>query len=309
MNIFNALSQGYGSISETNYTSFLSFLLSDTNECKNYFFIQFLKLTEDILKISIIKDILKIDQKSMREISNVFRNRYQFTVEPEKTFNGVRTDIFIRIYDRSEKEIDVIYFIIEAKISKKSIRDNQLDNQIMNFKKSEEYNSSAFLIPVLITPDDKYYSKCFSNQLENVCWIEWLHSFDSITASLRKLIDLEHAAQIEPFDFSVLFIIKSFIDFIETSFTKSFNLNYSVAGIPEKEKAVFLLDGSTYILRRFQNNMIRIYDDNDNLQESEVKPVLREIIKTYNFNISLENKTTHMLGRDVITALNENKMQ
>lgn len=304
MNIFNALSQGYGSISETNYTSFLSFLLTDNNECKNYFFIEFLRSIENEADLSIINNILKIDQKTIRDISNAFRNEYQFTVEPEKSFTGIRTDIFIRIYDRTENEKDIMYFIIEAKISKSAVKINQLDEQIINFKNSEEYNKDAIIFPILICPDDNYYTKCFSQTLENVCCIKWLNSSGSITSSLRKLIELDHYAQIEPFDFSVLFILKSFIDFIETSFSKSLYINYSVSGIPEKDKTKFILNDKTYILRRFQNNMIRIYDDNENLQTSEVKPVLRDIIKEYNLEISLENKTTQMLGRDIITALN-----
>lgn len=41
MNIFKSLSQGNGTISETNITSFLSYLLNSTNELDNSFLVLF----------------------------------------------------------------------------------------------------------------------------------------------------------------------------------------------------------------------------------------------------------------------------
>ena len=46
MNIFKSLSQGNGSISETNITSFLSYLLNSTNELDNSFILLFLELID-----------------------------------------------------------------------------------------------------------------------------------------------------------------------------------------------------------------------------------------------------------------------
>jgi hypothetical protein len=46
MNIFKALSGGNGTISETNVTSFMSYLLDSTNELKNSFFVLFARLID-----------------------------------------------------------------------------------------------------------------------------------------------------------------------------------------------------------------------------------------------------------------------
>ncbi len=306
MNIFYALTQGYGSITETNLTSFLCYLLSDSNDCKNYFFIEFVKLIEEELNISIIKNILKIESNSIRDISSGFNNKYQFTVEPEKIFDDVRTDIFIRIYDRTKSEDDYIYLIVEAKVNKSAVKSGQLNKQINNFKKTEEYNNkNALIIPILLSPDDNYYNKCYEKEVNNLCWIKWSNTEKSIVKSLRNLIEYEHLAKIDPFDFSTTFIIKSFIDFIEKYFTKNLSINYSVAGIPEQENIEFKLEDKIFILRRFQNNMIRIYDSDDQEINKDVKPILRDIINDYNLNIDIDNKNTQTLGKEIIKKLKE----
>lgn len=305
MNIFNALSQGYGSITETNFTSFLCYLLTDRNECKNYVFIEFLRIIEKQLNELILKDLFKINSNNIRETSNSFNNYFQYSVEPEKTFADIRTDIFIRVYDKANSEKDLLYIIIEAKIAKSSVRELQLNEQVNKFKETDEYSKSAKIIPILLSPNDEYFKKCFNEINEKICWLNWSSSENSIVNLLRILIEYETYAKIEPIDFSTNFLIKSFIDFIEQSFSKSTNLNYSVAGISEKEKIEFELDGNKYILRRFQNNMIRIYDTNENIQNMEVKSILKKINTQYNLNVSLGKKNTRILGRDIIKNFKE----
>ena len=81
--------------------------------------------------------------------------------------------------------------------------------------------------------------------------------------------------------------------------------------------AIFSLIGQLAYLRRsktrnmpqrFSNNMIRIFDENEDLLETYVKPILRNTIKKYDLDIELKNSTgadknTQILGRDVINKL------
>ena len=49
MNIFKALSQGDGSINETNVTSFMSYIFNETNDFSSSFLLLFLELIENQL--------------------------------------------------------------------------------------------------------------------------------------------------------------------------------------------------------------------------------------------------------------------
>ena len=304
MNIFKALSQGYGSITETNFTSFLTYLLSEENECNNYLLIIFIQYIEKITKNSILKDLLKIDSDSLREISELFKNRYEYIVEPEKKLGNLRTDIFIKI-SKKDSEHSILNLMIEAKIEKNAIKENQLNSQISKFREVEDSDKEIKIIPILISPDDDLFLKCYNNSNKDLCWIKWSKSELSIVSIFRELLEFERIAKIEPFDFSLTFLIKSFIDYLEKSFNKSLLLNYSVAGIPEKESVIIIIDGRKITLRRFKNNMIRIYDENNYEMETEVKKELRNINEKYKLGIIFDGKNTQIIGRDVINKIKE----
>ncbi len=74
------------------------------------------------------------------------------------------------------------------------------------------------------------------------------------------------------------------------------------------EEANFEINNTKYTLKRFDNNMIRIFTSNNEMLDTQVKPVLREIIDSYNLDIPLKLKSgvlknTQILGKDVIKAL------
>jgi uncharacterized protein YlaI len=300
MNIFKALSQGYGSITETNFTSFLSYLLSSDNECSNYLLIIILQFIEKNKNISIFRDILKIKGNSIRELSDLFNNKYKYTVEPERNFGNQRLDIFIRI-SKKDIEEDLLFLIMEAKIEKSAIKEGQINLQVNKFL--EEYTNQSKYIPILISPDDESFLRCYNNLTNELCWIKWSNNDNSVVSFLRELLELERVAMIEPFDVSLTYLIKSFIDYLEKSFSKSNSLNYSVAGIPEKERVLVEIDNKNYTIRRFKNEMIRIYDEEENEINTEIKNELRRINSKYNLGVVFEGKTTHALGRIIISKL------
>ena len=195
--------------------------------------------------------------------------------------------------------------MIEAKIEKNAIKENQLNSQISKFREVEDSDKEIKIIPILISPDDDLFLKCYNNSNKDLCWIKWSKSELSIVSIFRELLEFERIAKIEPFDFSLTFLIKSFIDYLEKSFNKSLLLNYSVAGIPEKESVIIIIDGRKITLRRFKNNMIRIYDENNYEMETEVKKELRNINEKYKLGIIFDGKNTQIIGRDVINKIKE----
>ena len=92
---------------------------------------------------------------------------------------------------------------------------------------------------------------------------------------------------------------------MENSFSKSLFLNYSVAGIPEKERVSVEIESKNYTIRRFKNNMIRIYDEEENEINVEVKNELRKINNKYNLGVNFTGKNTQIIGKDIISKLKE----
>lgn len=289
MNIFKALSAGNGKISETNVTSFMSYLLDSSNELNNSFFLLFLNLIDTHLESDKLCDLLNLNQKLIRNQILSFSKKYTVTAEPEYSITDDKgrkqiPDILLRVTSKQNEE-DLAYLIIENKVNKGALKKGQIEKQLDYFLHSEDFDLEKPIYSVLITTDEK----------------------DSVEDTLRKLIKHEQNAEIEPIDPNTQFIFKSFIDYISTelSYKESGTKNFSYKGFDEVGKANFELDGIEYSLKRFSNHMIRLFDKNNNLLEVQVKPILRKINEKYNLNIDLFHSTgiaknTQIFGREII---------
>lgn len=317
MNIFKSLSQGNGRISETNITSFLSYLLNSSNELHDAFVVLFFDLIDDNLSSGKLFDLLGIRQASLREKIADFSKRYTVDAEPEYSINDRKqvVDIFLRISSRNQ---DVAYVLIENKIKKEANNTEQALKQFEHFRKSEDHNGALPVYSILLTIDSGRFSGMYDNAVsvnERSAWLKWTNSKDannSVESILRKLIKCEHEAEIQPIDPNTQFIIKSFIDYIltEYSYRESSQKNFSFNGFSVAAQATAELEGHKYIIKKFENNMIRLFDENENLQEIEVMPVLKAINEKYMLGVSPtfpggQIKNTQYWGRDVINALNK----
>ncbi|BDU51573.1 hypothetical protein [Haliovirga abyssi] len=309
MNIFEALSQGNGQISETNITSFLSFLLNETNDFGNAFLILFLENLKDIEKY------VDISGDTFRKKIQKFNKYYTFSAIPEVKIQSNKklriVDIVLSISNKADEE-DIIYILIENKIKKSAIKKEQCLEQIEVFKNCEDFQKNVPIFSVLITPPEKAYEKIYNNtskEHHNSFWLSWTDNsinLISIETMIRQLIVLENNLEIAPINNISKYILKSFVEYIANELSeKNKKFNFSILGANVVEYAYFILNSKTYILKRFNNKMIRIYDEDNNLLDEQVKPILRKIIKSYNLNISLDNKVTQRLGREVIRGLNK----
>jgi len=322
MNIFKALSEGNGRISETNVTSFMSYLLDSTNELKNSFFVLFAHLVDSEISENKICDSLKINQKTIREQILYFSSEYVVASEPEYKIqkeDGTKQipDILLRISSKATGE-DIAFIIIENKINKAAIKKGQLEKQFDYFKNSDDYDESKLVFSVLITPDEDIFKKLYESVEKRIkaTWLRWINYKDnnkSIEAVLRELIKYEQDAEIEPIDPNTQFIIKSFIDYIATEFSGNENgrKNFSYYGFDVVGEASASVGNKNYLIKRFSNNMIRLFDEQEKLLNIEVKPILRKINDEYHFEINLYHSTgkaknTQILGREIINKLNDN---
>ncbi len=304
MNIFKALSEGNGKISETNITSFMNYLLDSTNELNDSFFVLFAQLIDSQIDNNKICDLLGINQKSVRTRIRHLSKNYVVLSEPEyriKDTDGRKQipDILVTVGSRAEENAAVAYIIIENKIKKSAIKEGQVDTQFEYFTKYEDYDKSRPVYSVLITPDEKVFEQLYKsakNKNSKSAWLKWInHSDDafSIESILRQLIQHEHNAEIEPIDPNTQFIIKSFIDYIASEFSPKENgkMNFNYKGFQTVDDAYAVIDETEYYIKRFSNNMIRLFDNENNLLNIEVKPVLRNINEKYKLGIGLNDST------------------
>jgi hypothetical protein len=128
MNIFKALSQGDGSINETNVTSFMSYIFNETNDFSSSFLLLFLEQIENQLDNFEFQNIIGYTGKNQRQKTNDFISNYSYSAIPEYRLkrNGKIQDVDI-LLTISEKisENDCCYFLIENKIKKSALKVSQ----------------------------------------------------------------------------------------------------------------------------------------------------------------------------------------
>ncbi|MCD4683603.1 MAG: hypothetical protein K8R86_10005 [Bacteroidales bacterium] len=317
MNIFKALSQGDGIINETNVTSFLSYIFNETNEFSSSFLLLFLEQIEKQLNDYDLQNIINISGKNYRQRINDFKSKYTYSAIPEyrlqKDVKIQDVDILLTISEKIS-ENDCCYILIENKIKRSALKEQQCAEQYMLFNEIEDFQENVPVFSILITPDIDIFKTMIERVIEeNVrsVWLKWETDKDiSIVDLFRHLIKLEGNSEISPIDNNTQYIIKSFIDYISTELSiKERANNFSVAGSKIVEQAVFEINGDIYSLKRFDNKMIRLFDANDEMTDESVKPILRNIITQYKLDVNLERspgkrKNTQTLGRDVIRAMN-----
>ena len=314
MNIFKALSEGHGQISETNITSFVSYLLNSSNELKNSFFVLFAQLIDTQLNKNKMCDLFNIKQTLIRDKIIHFSNSYIVSSEPEhrieKNDKYSIPDILVRIYSKNKDEIKA-FLLIENKIKKGSITQGQLEKQVSFFKNSDDdYVENIPVYSIFITPDDEAFKTSYEqarNENENTVWLKWVNHIEcdkSIEAIMREIIKYEHKAEIEPIDLNTQFIIKSFIDYLATEFSKK-ERGKGVDGFDVVARAEININNKSYTIKKFENKMIRVFDNGGELLDIEVKSFLRKINKEYNLGIDVERaNNTQFLGGKIIVALN-----
>ena len=324
MNIFNALSAGNGRISETNITSFMSYLLDSSNELNNAFFILFVNLIDESNEQSKLSDLFKISKLNIREQISTFSQFYSVDSEPEfsiKHINGTRQipDILLRVSNREGE--DLAYLIIENKINKYAKNNKQLKSQFEYFHKSEDFDETKPTYSILISPDQKIFESMISESIKSndkTIWLKWKNNYDfskdSIESILRKLVIAEHNAEIAPIDPNTQYIIKSFIDYLSSNFSKAETIRnvLSFKGGNIVDIADVKVNNRFYKIKRFSNKSILIFDENDIDIKESVKPILREINNFCKLDVDLYHSTgteknTRVLGRDIINRLNEIK--
>ena len=197
----------------------------------------------------------------------------------------------------------------------------QLKKQYEYLNQSEDFDKKKPVYSLLISPDDKTFESMVSESLElnnKTIWLKWTNfekPQESIESILRKLVVAEHNAEIAPIDPNTQYIIKSFIDYLYSNFSKietktRAKLEFNDTDVVDI--ANFTLNNKFYYIKRFANKSILIFDENDIRINESVKPILREINEYHKLGVDLyhstgADKNTRVLGKDIIIHLNEKK--
>ena len=73
--------------------------------------------------------------------------------------------------------------------------------------------------------------------------------------------------------------------------------------VDSTQEVEFIKDGKTLTLKRFDNGMIRIFDEDNQELDTDVKSVLKEINTLNNLGVVIDNRTTQQIGKDILSLL------
>lgn len=73
--------------------------------------------------------------------------------------------------------------------------------------------------------------------------------------------------------------------------------------VDSTQEVEFIKDDKTLTLKRFDNGMIRIFDEDNQELDTDVKSVLKEINTLNNLGVVIDNRTTQQIGKDILSLL------
>jgi hypothetical protein len=224
-----------GNISETNISAMLVYLLDPSND--HGLGDKFLKKIIGKLKNEELKNNKKLQSYLDNSSGYEVDIEYEFPVNVEETesINSIRKiDIVIEFYNEESKDIPEFAIAIENKIQSTSANDkNQFKDEIVGLKSSykDDYKTDIDVYFILICPENKKIEKMFSEIADNKVRILWKNQKDdkktdksSISDIFKDILRDECEAKIDPLSTEVIYILKSFVAFIDNDF-KSEDIN------------------------------------------------------------------------------------
>lgn len=179
MNIFRALSQGDGSISETNVTSFFSYILNENNDYSAPLLLLILDEIESRLDEFKVNNVFSLSESNIRLRARDFKSKYSYGAIPEFRLQHDGTiqdvDILVTITDRTT-ENDCCYLLIENKIKISALKREQCTEQYKLFNQIDDFQKTVPVISILISPDVDKFSEMLEDvekENSNSVWLKW----------------------------------------------------------------------------------------------------------------------------------------
>ncbi|MGV7242801.1 PD-(D/E)XK nuclease family protein [Caballeronia sp. M23-90] len=319
MNIFYALSEGRGRLTETNLSAFLAFLL--TPQAAHGF--------GDVFLRTFLAEIAMAcgDEKRFQSVLDKRSITAQVGLEVRYEGPTPRTvDIDLQLFDGAAAQTKLHHLIVENKIRAESAQAAQLREQFDCVRQTLREEQQTPITAVFLTPPGEarvMTSEYGSLQLDpesehKKAWLRWRQNLNEANVSSRTIVDLirdllrkEASAEIEPISDYTRHTLKAFVQFLErviqpTSIARSQSASDADVVLAQKEVD---LEGRRYLIVRYASDAIKLFD-NETDQELAAHPLLRKINATYGLNVPLERGpgkpiNTRQLGRKVLDALGQ----
>lgn len=316
MNIFFALTEGRGRLSETNLSAFLAFLLAPHHAHG---------LSDTFLQ-SFLTAVSTLSGDKHR-FANLSREKIDVEIGLEVRYPGQTkdriVDIEIKLFEETSngEQREIHRLIIENKIKQGAAQEPQFKEEFGLALEDIEQDTritAVFLTPdgaipsltaeygQLVIPDSSPYQKV---------WLRWNSvtaevSTPSVVGLTRAMLRQEALAEIEPVSEYTRHTLKAFVQFIEGILARNETRNptdQNNSGIAEERQVS--IDGRFYRLVRFDDKVIKIFDL-DTGQENTAKPLLRRLNEEANLGVELllksgNKKNTRQLGRDILHKLRD----
>lgn len=303
MNIFKILSSYDGSINEPNVSSFLAYLL-DPNEDHGISSLLLQSLLEDFIRLNpeFLKDI-QINSK----IANLSKySNFNIDIKPEKQVFYDKDDLKKRrdidiVIEISDNEKILYSICIENKITDSSIKksDSQLKEELEGLEKhydQEANKSKPQIYLIYLTPKLSDISKKTFDDLEydKKLHVYWDNDSFSIFEKLSKILNDDSLGLIDPLNYQVVYLIKSFLSFIRTNF-KSYE--------EEKEKNRERKNYGKPVLDHL-NDFAKILKNNKDYEISYIQKEFAKYVKKESGGVELNNGTNKI--HTLLSIVNEN---
>ena len=320
MNLFKALSNGHGTISETNITSFLSYLLNQTSELRLSFSVLLLEELNHKLDDWLFTH-LDLKNLSTREKIQMIERSYFISCDPEvriTSSKGPRIIDSVMTISNKNSERDELYILIENKVSSGAKNIPQCFDQYNAFKECEDYDSTVPVISVLITNDTRSFQSSIDKVLSvnpHSVWLKWVSrdiEEKTIFNLVQDVLTLEHQGSIPPINIETQSSLKYFNDFIwaELYPHSSTKRQSTINGVEQVDMIEVSIDEKQEYLDRYENNMIRFLNSEYEVVREAVLPKLRYLNDHLGLDISLTTnsgvlKNTQTIGKEVINRVKE----
>ncbi|CAN7776039.1 PD-(D/E)XK nuclease family protein [Caballeronia sp. LjRoot31] len=319
MNIFYALSEGRGRLTETNLSAFLAYLL--TPHAPHGLGDTFLR--------GFLEEMAQGCGDAQRFRCVLERRTISAQVGLEVRYDGTVArivDIDLQIFDNASTQKKLHHIIIENKIKTGAAQADQLKDQFEGVMQALRQEEPCPVTVVFLTPpgDARVLQTEFDTlQLDasganTKVWLRWRGVADpsvprTVVDLIRELLRREASAEIEPVTDYTRHTLKAFVQFLERVIQSSAP-TIRVAD-PEADDVLMQrevsLDGVRYLIVRYRSDAIKVFDlDSDS--ELAAHPLLRKVNGAYRLEIPLERSpgkpiNTRQLGRKVLDALDPDR--
>jgi len=317
MNIFYALSEGRGRLTETNLSAFLAFLL--TPQAAHGF--------GDIFLRTFLSEVARECGDPGRFQAVLAKRQITVQVGLEVRYQGAvsRTvDVDVQVFDAATAQRKLHHLIIENKINAGAAQAEQLKDQFNCVRQTLGEEDPCPITAIFLTPpgDARTLALEFDSlQLgesseHKKAWLRWRGASGS-TASrtivdlIRELLRREAVAEIEPIGDYTRHTLKAFVQFLERvivppTLVRTRASTDADSVVAQREVSV---DGTRFFIVRYASDTIKLFDA-ETEQEFAAHPLLRKINAQYGLNIPLDRiqgspLNTRQLGRKVLDALEQ----